>query len=53
VAVRGQDSTVFGEGPAVREIKRFAIEISDTTAGLFDDDRARGLVPDFLALIGL
>ena len=52
MAVGGDDAAVFGERAAVGEIERFAVEIGDSAAGFFDDDRAGGLVPDFFAVVG-
>src|SRR4051812_34279495 len=52
MTVGSEDAAIFGKCSAVREIERFAIKIGDAAAGFFDDDRARGLIPDFFSVVG-
>ena len=52
MAVGGQNAAVLGERAAVGEIERLAVEIGDSAARFFDDDRAGRLVPNLLAVVG-
>src|SRR4051812_47454348 len=51
-AVSCEDSAVFCQCAAVCELEWLAVEIGDSPACLFDDDRPGGLVPDSLSIIG-
>jgi len=51
-AVGGQDAAVPAQRFSGREIKFFSFNITDLASGLFDDQAAGGVIPDFFAIIG-
>src|SRR5262249_14494528 len=50
-AVCGHDAAIGRQRPAAGEIQRLPVEVRHASAGLLDNDRPRGLIPKFFAVI--
>jgi pantoate--beta-alanine ligase len=51
--VGGQDAAILAQGAAGGEIQGGPVQVGDAPPGLFQHQRASGLIPDLLAVVGL